>query len=132
MSAYASCRSCLAAIIWTTTENDKKMPVDRQPDPDGIVLAYCDELGGWHSRAYVPGETVKPPWKRYSSHFASCPHADEHRAPKDPGGQRAAAGEVSDFLGEWRAAESANARAQRNRRGRRKPAQTYLGFRRQP
>ena len=102
MSAYASCRSCSAAIIWAATEARRKMPLDREPDPDGIVLAYCDELGGWHCRAYAPGEDVRAPWKRYTSHFASCPHADEHRAPKDGDGQRAAAGEVSSFLENWR------------------------------
>jgi len=132
VSAYGSCRSCSAAIIWALTEARKRMPLDRQPDPDGSLLAYCDELGGWHCRAYVPGETVRAPWKRFTSHFATCPHADEHRAPKNADGQRAAAQEVSSFLAEYRQARSANEAAKRNRRGRRKPAQTCLGYRRNP
>ena len=82
MSAYASCRSCLAAIIWATTANGKRMPLDRAPDPAGIVAAYCDEFGAWHCKPFQPGDQVAAPWKRYTSHFASCPRADEHRSPR--------------------------------------------------
>jgi hypothetical protein len=102
MSAYGSCSSCSAAIIWATTVDRKKMPLDRQDDPAGIVLAYQDHLGTFHCRAYIPGEAFAPPWKRYTSHFATCPKADEHRKPKDADGQRAAAQDVVTYLHEYR------------------------------
>lgn len=81
MTSYDRCRSCLQPIIWAVTEAGKRQPLDRDPDPDGIVIAYQDPLGGWHSRALPNDQPVLPPWKRYTTHFATCPHADEHRKP---------------------------------------------------
>lgn len=62
------------------TERGKAMPVDATPDWYGTVLLYRGDGGQLHvqvgtqtvvGRTYLPG--------RYSSHFATCPDADEHR-----------------------------------------------------
>jgi hypothetical protein len=54
---HAKCKSCGAAIEWWLTTNKKKMPYNPMPPSDH--------------------ELVKP-------HWATCPKADEHRAPKQP------------------------------------------------
>lgn len=102
MSAYARCRSCDAPLIWATTEAGKKMPLDRTPDPQGIVLAYQDTFGTWHCRAWTPGEHYHPPEQQYSSHFATCPNADQHRKPASTDSQRAAANDVVTYLHQYR------------------------------
>jgi hypothetical protein len=75
------CRSCQAPILWARTERTKAMPVDAEPytgdDPRGLFvlrrpngmapLAIAVPFGAF------PGEPL------YRSHFATCPHADEHR-----------------------------------------------------
>jgi hypothetical protein len=56
------CASCGAAIRWVVVEDSgARMPVEAVPDPDGIVDA--------------DGE-------RYTSHYASCPHAEKWRKRK--------------------------------------------------
>lgn len=49
------CKSCHAAIEWWLTTNGKKIPFNPMPPSDS--------------------STVKP-------HWATCPNADDHRAPK--------------------------------------------------
>lgn len=63
----AKCKSCGAEIVWVTTTNGKKMPVDMKPKTilipvamDGISVAYRAVVG-------------------HESHFATCPNADQHR-----------------------------------------------------
>lgn len=68
----AFCRSCGAAIDWHTMESGKKMPVDKDAQPDGN-LAY-DPVANT-MRVAPPG--TKP--VMYRSHFASCPKANDHR-----------------------------------------------------
>ncbi len=69
----ATCRSCGAAIVWAVTENGKRMPLDAKPE-----------------KRLVREGRQEPPLVRvvdtYTSHFTSCPNADQHRkAPKLPG-----------------------------------------------
>ena len=73
----AYCRSCEWPIGWVLTEAGKPMPVDAEPlvalrgyrihEQDGRapLASYCSQP--------TPGE------KLYQSHFASCPHAPQHR-----------------------------------------------------
>ncbi len=69
----ASCKSCGASIIWTTTEAGKKMPVDAQPASKGIVL-----LGN-------PADPQSRVVNVHLSHFATCPNANTHRKkPETP------------------------------------------------
>ncbi len=65
----ARCRSCGAEVIWATTANDKPMPLDATPDPKGLFVVE----GGVARRA-----TAEDGY-RYTSHFATCPQADQHR-----------------------------------------------------
>ena len=69
---YANCRGgvgrkgCGAPIIWITTENGKKCPLDREPE-----------------KRYVM--TLRGDWKMvdtYVSHFATCPNAALFREKK--------------------------------------------------
>lgn len=72
----AECRSCGASIVWVTTTNGKKMPVDADPvaarfgfrlDEDGAVVTAR------FTTAPEPGEKV------YVSHLSTCAYAEEHR-----------------------------------------------------
>lgn len=76
-----NCRSCGAEIIWAVTELGKRMPLDAEPAerPTGLFRIQREEDGA--VRAFsVSGQPV------YLSHFATCPHADQHR--KEPDGNR--------------------------------------------
>lgn len=78
--AESVCSSCGAPIIWTTTRGGKSMPVDLAPVADGNI-----ELSGlsaskpcaivYASTPLVAGGPL------HKSHFATCPHADQHRRP---------------------------------------------------
>ena len=86
VTEWAKCRSCGADILWTKWERSgKSMPVDAVPDmrpPDrgggNLVLTL---RGGEHGELLVekaPAD-VDPKRNRYTSHFATCPEAGEHR-----------------------------------------------------
>jgi hypothetical protein len=68
------CRSCNAEIIWARTESGKAMPLDAEPTEDGNVKI----VGGF---AVVGGLQLLDPGPRYTSHFATCPNAAQHRRP---------------------------------------------------
>ena len=70
------CRSCGGAITWAKTDAGKSMPVDVEPTEDGTL---------WHpgpGRVLVVTANTPPSVKRYRSHFATCPHANQHRSPR--------------------------------------------------
>jgi hypothetical protein len=74
------CRSCRAPIIWAQTENGKQMPLDAEPydgdDPRGLfVFRHVDQVV--YAMAVTPDAFPAEPV--YRSHFATCPHAAEHR-----------------------------------------------------
>ena len=55
------CRSCNAPIRWLRTERGRRIPVD----------------------AATAGATETTfDYRRHTSHFATCPHADQHRTRK--------------------------------------------------
>ena len=75
----SACRSCGAEMIWTQTQNGKAMPVDAEPDPAGtFVLKY----EGSQPVAVYDGMHLDKDPERYTSHFATCPDADEFRKGK--------------------------------------------------
>lgn len=128
-TAYRECGTCHQRVIWAVTAKGKRQVLDYAPDPAGNVAAQQTATGGWLARFSQPGAALSFPEKRYMPHWATSPRC----APaKDGDGQRAAAQDVVTELGQWRKANAASAAAKRNRRGRRQPPQTYLGFRRQP
>lgn len=49
----AQCSTCESFIVWSRTRKNKNMPLDARPDKDGI----------------------------YTSHFATCEQAAQHRRP---------------------------------------------------
>lgn len=77
------CRSCGADIHFIKTTAGKQMPCDRtafivEEDPasrEVFVTAEGVIIHG-HVRDAAPGE---PAHIAYRSHFATCPHAAEHR-----------------------------------------------------
>jgi hypothetical protein len=85
------CASCKAPVIWAMTENGKRMPVDAEPVESGTILlshrlpaqppvalvqraAGLAKLRAEHERSPQEG-----PLRLFTSHFATCPHADQHR-----------------------------------------------------
>ena len=77
-----TCRSCHAEVIWVkVAPNNKRMPIDPNPDPAGNVLVDM------HRRTAIVVSTeelklleeVGKHAPLYRSHFASCPQADRWR-----------------------------------------------------
>jgi len=68
----ARCKSCDAEIIWAVTEAGNRIPIDAEPierPPNQFLLVEIDN-------EVVAHRAVEP---LYITHFATCPHADEHR-----------------------------------------------------
>lgn len=62
------CRSCGAPIIWLRTRSGSNMPVDADTVPLGDDGPFDPKV--------------------HTSHFATCPHAREHRRPRKTPGER--------------------------------------------
>lgn len=78
------CRSCGADVIWCLTVNDRLMPVDVDPHPDGTVKVTDRAVStsrGRYRRAEVLGplEVHAHDGPLHRSHFATCKHADRWR-----------------------------------------------------
>jgi len=69
----ATCKSCGAPIRWAKTAQGKRMPLNPAPDPRGRLALDATGL-------IVQGELAAA-GDRYTSHFATCPHAAQHRRP---------------------------------------------------
>lgn len=69
-----ACRSCGAPIRWAITENGHRAPLDAQPHAEGNLR--IEERNGLDVVVVVgPGSEEG----LFRSHFASCPHANQHR-----------------------------------------------------
>jgi hypothetical protein len=66
------CRSCGAPIIWALTENDRRMPVDAEPDPAGNLMLVRRGTATY-------AKVVQPAKGNHRPHFATCPQASEWR-----------------------------------------------------
>lgn len=76
------CRSCKAPVIWARTTQGRNMPVDAEPSPTGnLVLSPGSGSGALSPRVYMlgPGDQPAEGLQRYTSHFATCKYADQHR-----------------------------------------------------
>ena len=72
----ARCRTCEAPIEWATTPAGKTMPLDAAPTASGT---WCYSRGEtW--LATEEDRALKRPL--YTSHFATCPDAAQHRTPR--------------------------------------------------
>lgn len=74
--ATAKCRTCGAPIVWVRTTNDKRMPLDVEPAPNGNIR-MVDGVAVYASK----DAPVEPGEKLYLSHFVTCPDRDQHRKP---------------------------------------------------
>lgn len=94
----AHCSSCHAEIIWALTKRRAKMPLDAEPvDPveySGAptnVFALISRAGAdplaLHLREISDGAELflSRDLAGRVSHFATCPHAQQHRRPREPG-----------------------------------------------
>lgn len=74
------CKSCKAPVRWVLMANNRRGPLDREPNPDGNVLIVKGRgvvaTGAELQRARDEQEPL------YMSHFATCPFADSHREGK--------------------------------------------------
>ena len=81
----ASCGSCHAEIRWGRTKAGKPIPVDAEPVEDGNLAVRLDE-GELRTRVVRLGDPLEPGEWRGTSHFATCPNADQHRKRPEPKG----------------------------------------------
>jgi hypothetical protein len=72
-----SCKACGAAVLWVeSVKNDRPMPVDPLPHPDGNLRL---ERRGNGLLAHVLPKRAPRPERTYRPHFATCPHAGQLR-----------------------------------------------------
>lgn len=79
----AKCRSCQADVWWVQwPSSGKKMPVDSEPDmrppPKGGNLVLTKRGDQLLVEKYDPAKHDAKR-NRYTSHFSTCPNADQHR-----------------------------------------------------
>lgn len=83
LPAASKCRSCQAPIVWTrTTPANKPMPIDVEASAEGRFIV----VGETRDDRDRPMPTVRAlgrdeNWHgpRFTSHFATCEFADQHR-----------------------------------------------------
>ncbi len=73
MAKTSACKSCGAPIDWLKHEKTgKRAPIDVAPSPNGSCLVNLEE-GSYRIAFERSSGTL------YTSHFATCPHAGQHR-----------------------------------------------------
>ncbi|MCK9929361.1 hypothetical protein MXD62_19615 [Frankia sp. Mgl5] len=85
--ATSRCRSCQAKIRWARTETGKAIPIDAEPTPDGNVTlsggaAILREAAPVIATVHAVGTPLEGP--RWTSHFATCAQAAQHRKRPAP------------------------------------------------
>ena len=78
------CKSCGAAIVWVTMEGSgKAMPLDVTPSREmGTIVVSPDGKTGTVLSGLTLAAAKTEGRLAYLSHFASCPRAAQHRAPR--------------------------------------------------
>lgn len=71
------CESCREPIIWTVTTNAIAMPVDYEPSEGGNLR--LERRGGKVLSSVVKSTLAFGRTDLRTSHFATCPHAAQHR-----------------------------------------------------
>lgn len=71
----ARCASCDAEVFWVKTRNGKSMPIDAQHEMRLVAVLGDDDL----ILAGTSDDAVVRMVPTYTSHFATCPSADQHR-----------------------------------------------------
>jgi hypothetical protein len=119
----AVCRKCRKPITFAVVANKtgqppRRMPLDPTPNPDGNVAVYKTETGTLTGRVVGKGGDHLGYERLMMPHFATCEkRADTNATEFTP------RPEGVTFLAEFRKAKSAQAKAKRQRRGRRPPPQ---------
>jgi hypothetical protein len=79
MNGDSQCRSCHAPLIWAETVKGRHMPLDKQPAHDGNIRLDYSRGDYQPPIAIVVTGRVPDNVKLYTSHFATCPNAAQHR-----------------------------------------------------
>lgn len=79
--SVAKCRSCGADIVWAyMMPGGKAAPIDAVSTPNGnVVLRNSRGVVGIVGHVLAPGDHRSDTEPTYTSHFATCPDADEWR-----------------------------------------------------
>lgn len=81
------CRSCRAPMRWVSMTSGKRNPLDVEPNPMGnvLIVEHTNEAGEpWRLGVVLHNGDLLDELRElgvplYTSHFATCPDADEHR-----------------------------------------------------
>jgi len=69
-------------MIWCRTGRGKKMPVDAEPTREGLFVLEGDDFSPTVRR--LPNDAAATyTGEKYTSHFATCPNAEEFRKRDD-------------------------------------------------
>jgi hypothetical protein len=75
----SQCRSCKADVLWVQwRRSGKRMPIDLEPDQLGTVVVSHNAAENLLI-ADKFDDSLHAGRRRFVSHFASCPAADQHR-----------------------------------------------------
>lgn len=77
----AACRSCGTVIDWATLPDSKAIPLDRTSagNPSGNIAVRRTPSGTLAARVIAARDQPEDGEVRGISHFATCPHAAQHR-----------------------------------------------------
>jgi hypothetical protein len=76
----ARCRTCGVPIIWVEgAKTHRPMPVDAAPRGGGNMILYEIMAEGYPILGEVVGRGASGDQLRFMGHFATCPHAAQHR-----------------------------------------------------
>ncbi len=76
-----SCRSCSYPIVWATTADGKKMPVDAPTDPAGNVALNRSVSGTVTAVAHTQ-DALFDDGPRHLAHLVTCPDGDVWRSKR--------------------------------------------------
>lgn len=74
------CKSCGKPFVWAYTPGGKKAPFEIDNDGEWILENGAARHVGPRPTQLELGAAPGP--QRYTSHFSTCPFADQHRQPR--------------------------------------------------
>lgn len=69
------CSACGAPIVFARSANDRPIPLNAEPDPNGNIWVSADGRAHYRSKA----NPIPDGAERYTSHFIDCPQAAQFR-----------------------------------------------------
>lgn len=74
------CRTCHAPVVWARTAfNGTPIPIDVEPAENGNIVLSQRDGNRLVATVLPPGDALIPVETTYTSHFATCPDADQWR-----------------------------------------------------